>query len=144
MLCDLGADFDLTDNQGNTSIQLGATHDFGPLWPNSGMAVYSFPSFAGGSGDAFTAPMPAADHGAARACNDRGVALAREGQWDEAAAQFQQALRHWPDFALAQCNLGSVYLTQGRPAASVEQVNVIIHRQRKVEPVRSLYRNLAG
>src|SRR5262249_43321000 len=50
-----------TDNLGNTSTQLGTTHDYAPNFPNSGFALYAFPSFAGGSGDIFSVPMPVND-----------------------------------------------------------------------------------
>src|SRR5262249_28306396 len=39
-----------TDNHGNTSVQLGATHDYAPNFPNSGFALYDFQSLAGGNG----------------------------------------------------------------------------------------------
>jgi len=49
------------DNKGNTSTQLGPAHDYSPIWPNSGFALYNFPSFAGGSGNVFSVPMPVSD-----------------------------------------------------------------------------------
>jgi hypothetical protein len=49
------------DNLGNVGVQLDATHSYAPNFPNSGMALYSFPSFMGGAGDIFSAPMPVND-----------------------------------------------------------------------------------
>ena len=46
------------DNKGNSFIQLDTFHDYGPLWPESGEALYSSLSVAGGATHTFTAPMP--------------------------------------------------------------------------------------
>jgi hypothetical protein len=50
-----------TDNKGNTSVQLDMTHDYAPLYANSGFALYNFPSFKGGEGSVFSVPMPVND-----------------------------------------------------------------------------------
>ena len=50
-----------TDNKGNTAVQLDKTHSFAPNFPNSGMALYDFPSFMGGANDIFNALMPSKD-----------------------------------------------------------------------------------
>lgn len=50
-----------TDNYGNTAIQLGSTHDYSPQYASAGFALYSFPSFNGGSGNVFHTPMPVSD-----------------------------------------------------------------------------------
>jgi hypothetical protein len=46
-----------TDNKGNAYSMIGSVHDFLPLWPNSGEALYTSRSAAGGSGHIVTAPM---------------------------------------------------------------------------------------
>src|SRR4051794_29632632 len=39
-----------TDNKGNTPyVQLGSTHGYVPAYPDSGTALYAFPSVAGGT-----------------------------------------------------------------------------------------------
>lgn len=49
------------DNRGNSSVQIDSVHNYAPLYPDSGFTLYNFPSFAGGSGDIFSAPMPVGD-----------------------------------------------------------------------------------
>ena len=48
----------------------------------------------------------------AQRANDKGLQLYREKQYAAAEAQFTEALRHRPDFALAANNLGFVYYKQ--------------------------------
>jgi tetratricopeptide (TPR) repeat protein len=55
-------------------------------------------------------PEPAVDP--ARACNQRGIALARERRWDEAIASFREAARLKPDYPDAFNNLGNVLYYQ--------------------------------
>ena len=45
------------DNKGNAYSMIGFVHDFSPLWPNSGEALYASLTAAGGSGHIVTAPM---------------------------------------------------------------------------------------
>ncbi len=52
---------------------------------------------------------------AAQRANDRGLALYRERQYDEAEAAFTEALKLQPKFALAANNLGFVYFKRGKP-----------------------------
>jgi tetratricopeptide (TPR) repeat protein len=59
---------------------------------------------------------PASDRQRAQQANDRGLQLYREKQYDEAAAQFTEALKLRPDFAQAANNLGFVYYRQQRYA----------------------------
>ena len=47
------------DNKTNTYSILGSVHDYSPLYPGSGEALYAVLSAAGGSGYRVTAPMPA-------------------------------------------------------------------------------------
>src|SRR5205085_1316051 len=44
----------------------------------------------------------------ARTCNVRGIALAREGRWDESIASFREAVRLRPNYPDAFNNLGNV------------------------------------
>jgi hypothetical protein len=46
------------DNKTNTYDLLGAIHDYSPLYPSSGEALYAVPSAAGGIACRVTAPMP--------------------------------------------------------------------------------------
>ena len=50
----------------------------------------------------------------AQRANDRGLQLYREKQYEQAEAQFTEALRLRPDFALAANNLGFIYHRQQR------------------------------
>lgn len=52
----------------------------------------------------------------AQRANDRGLQLYREQRYAEAEAEFTEALKLRPDFALAANNLGFVYFKQGRHA----------------------------
>ncbi|MGV8960062.1 MAG: polysaccharide deacetylase family protein [Stenotrophomonas sp.] len=60
------------------------------------------------------ASVPLPDRQRAQQANDRGLQLYREKRYDEAVAQFTEALKLRPDFALAANNLGFVYYRQGR------------------------------
>lgn len=51
---------------------------------------------------------------AAQRANDLGLRYFREQRYPEAEAQFTEALKYKPDFALAANNLGFVYFKQGR------------------------------
>lgn len=48
------------------------------------------------------------------ALNEQGVALARQGRFDEAAVCFRRAIAVWPAYASAYNNLGLVLARQGR------------------------------
>jgi len=63
-----------------------------------------------------TASKPAAvtPRQAAQVANDRGLQLYREKRYAEAEAQFTEALKLRPDFALAANNLGFVYFKQDK------------------------------
>ena len=47
------------DNKSNNFKLIGSVHDYSPLYPGSGEALYSVLSATGGSGYRVTAPMPA-------------------------------------------------------------------------------------
>jgi uncharacterized caspase-like protein len=54
----------------------------------------------------------------AQRANDRGLQLYREQQYDAAEAQFTEALKLRPDFALAANNLGFIYFKRGQYQAA--------------------------
>ena len=58
------------------------------------------------------AAVPTSARQLAQRANDRGLQLYREKQYAEAEAQFTEALKLRPDFALAANNLGFVYYKQ--------------------------------
>ncbi|MBI3409948.1 MAG: tetratricopeptide repeat protein [Planctomycetes bacterium] len=53
------------------------------------------------------------------ACNQRGIAEAREGRWDGAAEWFRKAIEFMPEAPAAHNNLGNVYFFQGKLAEAV-------------------------
>jgi hypothetical protein len=81
-----------TDSKGNTAAQFDATHDYSPVWPNSGMAVYSFPSFAGGSGDVFTVPMPVFDEVTFMVVEIKNGGLIQDSKWNKVVNPPQTSL----------------------------------------------------
>jgi tetratricopeptide (TPR) repeat protein len=66
--------------------------------------------------------------------NRQGIALARQGRFDESVAYFHEALRLRPDYADAHCNLGSVLTFQGRYAEAVASYEQALRLQPE-EPV---------
>ncbi|MBA0388036.1 tetratricopeptide repeat protein [Stenotrophomonas maltophilia] len=82
---------------------------------------------------------PASDRQRAQQANDRGLQLYREKQYDEAAAQFTEALKLRPDFAQAANNLGFVYYRQQRYAEAARWLENTL----KIDPSRAVaYLNL--
>lgn len=82
---------------------------------------------------------PASDRQRAQQANDRGLQLYREKQYDEAAAQFTEALKLRPDFAQAANNLGFVYYRQQRFAEAARWLENTL----KIDPSRAVaYLNL--
>jgi tetratricopeptide (TPR) repeat protein len=59
-------------------------------------------------------PTPAPPADAARNHNVRGIELAQGGRWDEAVANFREAVRLRPDYTDAFNNLGNVLYFQGK------------------------------
>jgi hypothetical protein len=49
------------DNRGNLAVQVGTTHDYAPLWPTSGEALYAFSPLQGGANHVFSTTLPAPD-----------------------------------------------------------------------------------
>jgi len=70
----------------------------------------------------------------AQQANDRGLQLYREKQYDEAAAQFAEALKLRPDFAQAANNLGFVYYRQQRYAEAARWLENTL----KIDPSRAV------
>ena len=82
---------------------------------------------------------PASDRQRAQQANDRGLQLYREKQYDEAVAQFTEALKLRPDFAQAANNLGFVYYRQQRYAEAARWLENTL----KIDPSRAVaYLNL--
>lgn len=90
-----------------------------------------------------TLVVPAAarpgDRMLAQQANERGLQLYREKRYDQAAAQFTEALKLRPDFALAANNLGFVYYRQGRYAEAARWLENTL----RIDPSRAVaYLNL--
>jgi len=77
---------------------------------------------------------PASDRQRAQQANDRGLQLYREKQYDEAVAQFTEALKLRPDFAQAANNLGFVYYRQQRYAEAARWLENTL----KIDPSRAV------
>ncbi|MNU96922.1 lipoprotein NlpI [compost metagenome] len=85
------------------------------------------------------AAAPTSDRQRAQQANDRGLQLYREKRYDEAVAQFTEALKLRPDFALAANNLGFVYYRQQRYAEAARWLENTL----KIDPSRAVaYLNL--
>ncbi|KLD78916.1 tetratricopeptide repeat protein [Xanthomonas hyacinthi] len=82
---------------------------------------------------------PMSDRQRAQRANDRGLQLYKEKRYDEAAAQFTEALKLRPDFALAANNLGFIYYRQGKYAQAARWLENTL----KIDPSRAVaYINL--
>ena len=85
------------------------------------------------------AAVPTSDRQRAQQANDRGLQLYREKRYDEAVAQFTEALKLRPDFAQAANNLGFVYYRQQRYAEAARWLENTL----KIDPSRAVaYLNL--
>ena len=85
------------------------------------------------------AAAPTSDRQRAQQANDRGLQLYREKRYDEAVAQFTEALKLRPDLALAANNLGFVYYRQQRYAEAARWLENTL----KIDPSRAVaYLNL--
>lgn len=80
------------------------------------------------------AALPTSDRQRAQQANDRGLQLYREKRYDEAAAQFTEALKLRPDFAQAANNLGFVYYRQQRYAEAARWLENTL----KIDPSRAV------
>lgn len=65
---------------------------------------------------------------AAQAALKRGVALAKEARWEEAARELGQALARWPDLLDAHLQLGYVLLKLGEPARALAEFEYVLAR----------------
>ncbi len=85
------------------------------------------------------AAVPTSQRQLAQRANDRGLQAFREKRYDEAEAQFTEALKLRPDFALAANNLGFVYFKQDKFAEAARWFENTI----KIDPSRAVaYVNL--
>lgn len=80
------------------------------------------------------AAVPTSDRQRAQQANDRGLQLYREKRYDEAVAQFTEALKLRPDFAQAANNLGFVYYRQQRYAEAARWLENTL----KIDPSRAV------
>lgn len=86
------------------------------------------------------APVPVSARQQAQRANDRGLQLYKEKQYAAAEAQFTEALKLRPDFALAANNLGFVYYKQDKFVEAARWFENAI----KMDPSRAIaYLNLA-
>ncbi|MDD2883324.1 MAG: tetratricopeptide repeat protein, partial [Rhodoferax sp.] len=85
------------------------------------------------------AAVPTSARQLAQRANDRGLQLYREKHYDEAEAQFTEALKLRPDFALAANNLGFVFYKQDKFKEAARWFDNAI----KIDPSRAIaYLNL--
>ena len=85
------------------------------------------------------AAVPTSDRQRAQQANDRGLQLYREKRYEEAVAQFTEALKLRPDFAQAANNLGFVYYRQQRYLEAARWLENTL----KIDPSRAVaYLNL--
>lgn len=85
------------------------------------------------------AAVPTGARQLAQRANDRGLQLYREKQYAEAEAQFTEALKLRPDFALAANNLGFVYYKQEKYKEAARWFENTL----KIDPSRAIaYLNL--
>lgn len=83
--------------------------------------------------------VPSSARQLAQRANDRGLQLFKEKQYAAAEAEFTEALKLRPDFALAANNLGFVFYKQGKFAEAARWFDNTI----KMDPSRAVaYRNL--
>jgi uncharacterized caspase-like protein len=83
--------------------------------------------------------VPSSMRQLAQRANDRGLQLFKEKQYAEAEAEFTEALKLRPDFALAANNLGFVFFKQARYKEAARWFDNTV----KMDPSRAVaYRNL--
>jgi tetratricopeptide (TPR) repeat protein len=83
--------------------------------------------------------VPSSARQLAQRANDRGLQLFKEKRYPEAEAQFTEALKQRPDFALAANNLGFVYYKQDKFAEAARWFENTV----KMDPSRAVaYLNL--
>jgi len=73
-----------TDNHGNSPyIQLGSTHPYVPLYPDSGTALYAFPFAVGGTGQVITASTIAQDEVTLDTVEVKNGGVIQDYKWNE-------------------------------------------------------------
>jgi len=73
-----------TDNKGNTPyVQLGSTHPYVPLYPDSGTALYAFPSAVGGAGHVVTVGTIARDELTMDVVEVKDGDIVQDYKWNE-------------------------------------------------------------
>jgi tetratricopeptide (TPR) repeat protein len=78
--------------------------------------------------------VPTSSRQLAQRANDRGLQLYKEKQYAQAEAQFTEALKLRPDFALAANNLGFVYYKQDKFAEAARWFENTV----KMDPSRAV------
>jgi hypothetical protein len=81
-----------TDNKGNAYRMIGSVHDFSPLWPNSGEALYASLSAVGGNGHIVTAPLPGPDEITLATVEVKGGGVIQDAQWNNVTVPPQTSL----------------------------------------------------
>jgi hypothetical protein len=81
-----------TDNKGNAYRMIGSVHDFLPLWPNSGEALYASLSAMGGNGHIVTAPLPGPDEITLATVEIKNGGVIEDAQWNKVILPPQTSL----------------------------------------------------
>lgn len=126
-----------TQQLSNEAIALNSKLDAKTSAPSTTVVVKDLQ----GGETKITAPaaVPVSNRQQAQRANDLGLQLYREKQYAEAEAQFTEALKLRPDFALAANNLGFVYYKQERFVEAARWFENTI----RMDPSRAVaYRNL--
>lgn len=124
----------------NEAIALNSKQEAARAEPTGKPAPVVVKDLQGGEQKIVTpAAVPTSQRQLAQRANDRGLQLYKEKQYAAAEAQFTEALKLRPDFALAANNLGFVYYKQEKyPEAARWFENTI-----KIDPSRAIaYLNL--
>ena len=117
-----------------------ARPDDKPATPGVPVAPVIVKDLQGGEQKIVTpAAVPASARQLAQRANDRGLQLYKEKQYESAEAQFTEALKLRPDFALAANNLGYVFYKQEKYKEAARWFENTI----KIDPSRAIaYLNL--
>jgi hypothetical protein len=81
-----------TDNKGNAYRMIGSVHDFLPLWPNSGEALYTSLSAVGGNGHIVTAAVPGPDEITLATVEVKNGGVIQDAQWNKVTVPPQTSL----------------------------------------------------
>ena len=80
------------DNKGNTYSIIGSVHDYSPLYPSSGEALYASVAATGGSGHVFTAPMTGPDEITFAVVEVKNGGLIQDAEWTNVSSPPQTSL----------------------------------------------------